>query len=245
MKLNSSERTGLARALSKMGYCSRTVAHALIKDGRVRLKGRLSRDPETPVRLGRDEIEVDGDRVRTVQHVYLMMNKPRGVVTSARDEKGRQTVYSLMPENGRWLAPVGRLDKASEGLLLFTNDPAWAARITAPESRVSKTYHVQVRAIANADLLDRLMKGQHESGDFLRAERATLLRQGTRNCWIEIVLDEGRNRHIRRMFAALKIDVVRLVRVAIGGLELGALPKGAVRELTDSERQAIIGGKSR
>ena len=237
MNRRSSGRTGLARALSKLGYCSRAEAWRLIEEGRVRLNGVVCSDPERPTRLGSDRIEVDGRPIRIAKKVYLMMNKPRGVVTTASDEKGRETVYSLLPEDGRWLAPVGRLDKASEGLLLFTNDSEWAARITAPESHVAKTYHVQVRTEPDAALLVRLVEGVRESGELLRATRATVIRQGVKNCWIEIVLDEGRNRQIRRMFAALHVEVLRLVRVAIGGIVLGDLPKGVVRGLTVAERK--------
>lgn len=240
MKRNSSERTGLARALSKLGYCSRTAAWRLIEEGRVRVNGVAWRDPERPVALGRDRIEVDRRLVREAKKIYLMMNKPRGIVTTASDEKGRETVYSLLPKDCEWLAPVGRLDKASEGLLLFTNDSEWAARITAPESHVAKTYHVQVRTEPNAALLAALAEGIRESGELLKASRARVIRQGEKNCWIEIVLDEGKNRQIRRMFAALGIEVSRLVRVAIGGLELGDLPKGAVRELTVTNRKSLV-----
>ena len=239
MSRHSSERTGLARALSKLGYCSRAAARDLIKEGRVRVNGVICRDPQNPVVLGGARIEVDGRLIRNAKKIYLMMNKPRGLVTSASDEKGRETVYSLLPEGKEWLAPVGRLDKASEGLLLFTNDSAWAARITAPESRVAKTYHVQIEAVPSEALITRLVGGVRESGELLKATTAKVVRQGEKNCWIEIVLDEGKNRHIRRMLSALDIEVLRLVRVAIGGLELGDLPKGKVRELTVAERELL------
>ena len=240
MNRSSSGQTGLARALSKLGYCSRAEARRLIEEGRVRLNGKVCRDPERPTRMASDRIVVDGRPIRNAKKVYLMMNKPRGVVTTARDEKGRETVYSLLPEDERWLAPVGRLDKASEGLLLFTNDSEWAARITVPESHVAKTYHVQVGTLADEGLLKRLVAGVRESGELLKASRARVIRQGVKNCWIEIVLHEGKNRQIRRMFAALGIEVLRLVRVAIGGLELGNLAKGAVRELTAGERKSLV-----
>ncbi len=123
------DRTGLARALSKSGYCSRSSARKLICQGRVRLNGRVVRDPEKPVVLGQDAIEVDGHKLGPAEKLYFVMNKPRGIVTSAHDEKGRDTVYSLLPESKRWVAPVGRLDKASEGLLLLTNDSEWGSRI--------------------------------------------------------------------------------------------------------------------
>src|SRR4029077_17004823 len=135
--------TGLARALSKLGFCSRSEAARLIRAGRVRLNGAARRDPETTVRLGRDRIDVDRNAITAEAKIYLMLNKPRGLVTTASDEKGRQTVYSMIGENLPWVGTVGRLDKASEGLLLLTNDSEWAARISNPESHVDKTYHVQ------------------------------------------------------------------------------------------------------
>jgi 23S rRNA pseudouridine2605 synthase len=144
-------------------------------------------------------------------------------------------VYSLLPQDRRWLAPVGRLDKASEGLLLFTNDSEWAARITEPATHLDKTYHVQIAAVADEGLLSSLVAGLTDGGELLKAKRARLLRVGTKNCWLELVLDEGKNRQIRRMFSALGIEVLRLVRVAIGPLQLGDLPKGATRELTHDE----------
>ena len=171
-----------------------------------------------------------------------MLNKPRGIVTTAMDEKGRQTVYSLLPSTCRWLSPVGRLDKASEGLLLVTNDSDWAARITDPETHLDKTYHVQIAATADEGLIVSLLNGVMEGGDVLKAKRATQLRKGSKHCCLEIVLDEGKNRQIRRMFAASGIEVLRLVRVAIGPLQLGNLPKGATRELTHEEVRNLSRG---
>ncbi len=227
--------TGLTRALSKLGYCSRSAAARLVEQGQVRVNGRLVRDPEAPVRPEKDEISVNGKVISAASRVYLMLNKPRGIVTTANDERGRETVYSLLPQDVRWLAPVGRLDKASEGLLLFTNDSEWAARITDPQSHLDKTYHVQIAALADERLVRALIDGVTERGDLLNAKRASLLRAGAKNCWLEIVLDEGKNRQIRRMFSALCIEVLRLIRVAIGPLQLGDLPKGATRELSRDE----------
>lgn len=229
------QSTGLARALSKLGYCSRSAAGRLIDQGHVRVNGRQVRDPETPVRIEKDEFSINGQIIKTAARVYLMLNKPRGFVTTASDEKGRQTVYSLLPADSQWLAPVGRLDKASEGLLLLTNDSAWAARITHPATHLEKTYHVQIAALADEHLLLALAMGVTEGGDLLKTKRARLLRAGNKNCWLEITLDEGKNRQIRRMFSALHIEVLRLIRVAIGPLQLGDLPKGATRELTLDE----------
>jgi 23S rRNA pseudouridine2605 synthase len=232
-------RIGLARALSKMGYCSRSEAAVLIQAGRVSLNGTAVRDPETPVRIEQDRIEVDGSVVETRAKIYLAMNKPRGIVTTASDEKGRQTVYDLLPPEHAWVGPVGRLDKASEGLLLLTNDSKWAAQVTEPASHVEKTYHVQVDCVADEKLLRSLCAGVSVQGERLRAKAAHPLRHGQKNSWIEIVLDEGKNRQIRRLLAALGVAVLRLVRVAIGPLTLGELKKGAVRELTAVEKQAL------
>ena len=239
-KDNLLKSVGLARALSKLGYCSRSRAAELIRGGSVTLNGALRRDPETPVHIGKDRIAVDGKVLASSAKIYLILNKPRGVVTTASDEKGRETVYSYLPENLSWLAPVGRLDKASEGLLLLTNDSEWAARVTAPETHLDKTYHVQIGAVANDALLDTLQKGfTTADGDFLRVKRAGILRQGERNSWLEIVLEEGKNRHIRRMLEHESIEVLRLIRVAIGPLRLGDLPKGATRSLRKEEKQAL------
>jgi len=211
-----------------------------VRAGRVRLNGVFGRDPETPVRLGRDRIELDGTVLRAASKVYLILNKPRGVVTTADDEKGRETVYSLLPANLPWLAPVGRLDMASEGLLLLTNDTGWGARITAPETHLDKVYHVQVNALANETLSEELEKGfAVAGGEVLRVKRAEILRCGEKNSWLKITLDEGRNRHIRRMLEQRGIEVLRLVRVAVGPLAIGDLPKGAVRVLTPAEKRSL------
>jgi 23S rRNA pseudouridine2605 synthase len=203
----------------------------------VTLNGGICRNPEAPVRAERDRIEVDGGEIAAHAKVYFMLNKPRGAVTTASDEKGRETVYAYLDESMPWLAPVGRLDKASEGLLLLTNDSEWAARVLAPEAHLDKTYHVQIAAIADAALLASIAAGVRTGdGVFLRAKSARILRSGDKNSWLEIVLDEGKNRHIRRMLAQLGVEVLRLLRVAIGPLRLGDLPKGSSRPLTDVEK---------
>jgi 23S rRNA pseudouridine2605 synthase len=239
-KNHTLKSVGLARAMSKLGYCSRSQAAELIRGGRVKLNGALRHDPETRVHIGKDRIEVDGKVLASSARIYLLLNKPRGVVTTASDEKGRETVYSYLPENLSWLAPVGRLDKASEGLLLLTSDSEWGARVAAPETHLDKTYHVQIGAVADDALLETLQKGfTTADGDFLRVKRAGILRQGERNSWLEIVLEEGKNRHIRRMLEHVRIDVLRVIRVAIGPLSLGDLPKGATRSLHQEEKQAL------
>lgn len=228
----------LARALSKLGFCSRSQATVLIEAGRVRVNGVVRRAPASRVDVDRDQLEVDGQPVRGAAKVYVMLHKPRGLVTTASDEQGRKTVFDcLAGEQLPFVAPVGRLDKASEGLLLFTNDTAWAAAIAAPESHVDKTYHVQIDCVADEALVRRIQAGA------VKAVR--LLRHGDKNSWLEIVLDEGKNRQIRRLLAELDVGVLRLLRVAIGPLALGALAKGAVRHLTEAERAALAAGRTR
>ena len=230
---------GLSRALSKLGFCSRSQAAKLIGAGRVRVNGVKRVDPESPVRLRRDRIEVDGAPVTAEARIYLMLNKPRGIVTTASDEKSRDTVYSLLDENLPWVGPVGRLDKASEGLLLLTNDSEWAARISDPNSHVDKTYHVQVTSAAGETVAKKMTAGVAADGELLRAKSARVLRGGGKNTWLEIVLDQGKNRQIRRMAGHLSIEVRRLVRVAIGPVLLGDLAKGQSRALTAQEKKSL------
>ncbi len=233
-------RVGLARALSKLGYCSRSHAAELIRAGRVSLNGVEQRDPETPVRMGSDRVAVDGKLAVVARKIYFMMNKPRGLITTASDERARETVYGSLRGDLPWVGPVGRLDKASEGLLLLTNDSEWAARVTTPETHLDKTYHVQVNVIARPHDLQRMMRGVRTSaGETLRAKSAAILRQGERNTWLVVVLDEGKNRQIRRILEQMGIEVLRLVRVAIGPLMLGDLAKGVYRALSLQEKRSL------
>lgn len=226
----------LARALSKLGFCSRTQGEELVRAGRVALGGRISTDLETWVDLDSAQIAVDGQPVTAQSHVYLMLNKPRGLVTTRHDPEGRPTVFDCLKDvHSSHLSPVGRLDKASEGLLLFTNDTVFAQAMLDPQTHVEKTYHVQVSTLPDEAMLERLRQGITHDGEFLQAREVNMLRAGDKNAWLEFVLNEGRNRHIRRMLEALDIECLRLVRVAIGDVLLGELPKGDVRPLTDAE----------
>jgi 23S rRNA pseudouridine2605 synthase len=235
-------RHGLARVLSRLGVCSRSEAVRRIESGRVRVNGELARDPELPADAATDLIEMDGVPLQARERVCIAVNKPRGLVVSTSDERGRDTVYALLQgATLPWLAPVGRLDKASEGLLLMSNDPAWAARLTDPEAHVAKTYRVQVRGLPDPTTFERLRTGVVDKDERLSAQSVRVIGGGDKNAWLEIVLVEGRNRQIRRMLAACGHDVLRLMRVAIGPLELGDLPKGAWRVLTDAEIRALSG----
>ena len=225
-----------------MGTCSRSEAARRFAAGRVRVNGAVVRDPEMPCDPAADRIELDGVVLRAAERICIMLNKPRGLVVSASDEQGRDTVYGLLHGAGLpWLAPAGRLDKASEGLLLMSNDPAWAAAITEPDAHVLKTYRVQVRGVVDDGTLQRLRKGIIDRGERLSAESVQAIGGGGKNTWLEIVLAEGRNRQIRRMLSACDHDVLRLMRVAIGPLRLGDLAKGAWRRLSEAEILQLSG----
>jgi 23S rRNA pseudouridine2605 synthase len=236
----SAVRYGLARVLSKRGLCSRSEAERWVREGRVRVRGRVVTDPESPTALDEPRIEVDGDAAAAVDRVYLALNKPRGLVTSARDERGRDTIYRCLEGlDLPWVAPAGRLDQASEGLLVLSNDPMFNALLTEPRTPLHKTYHVQVEGRPDLALLDQLRGGVIDAGERLAVVSIDVLREGPRNAWLEVVLDEGRNRHIRRLLKTAELPVMRLLRVAIGPLVLGALAKGEVRVLSAEGVRAL------
>ena len=235
----------LCRAINRAGHCSRSAAEALVREGRVTVEGRRVVDPEARVRPDA-RIAIDGVPLVRVPLRTIAINKPRGLVVTAADERGRDTVYALLEGSGLpHLGPVGRLDQASEGLLLLSNDTALAARLTDPATHVPKTYHVQIDRRVDAALLAALIAGQEVDGEWLAVAAATLLREGGRNCWLELTLTEGRNRHLRRLLGAFEIAVLRLVRVAIGGLLLGDLPKGQWRELGAADLALLASERDR
>lgn len=241
---------GVSRAINKAGYASRSRCEELVRNGMVRVNGKVVLDPEFPT-TPQCHIEVEGQPLRAAAKVYLMLNKPRGLVTTASDEKGRATIYSCLPKHYAHLGVVGRLDMASEGLLLLTNDTEWADRLLDPRTHVPKTYHVQVglpkpnsTAFATlfggsptgsytAEQLDHLCLFFTHNGpaEFL-AQSCTVVRSGGKTAWLQIVLHQGKNRQIRRLAEAYGIEVLRLIRVSIGSLQLGDLGKGEVREIT-------------
>ncbi len=233
--LKQSKHSGLAQALNKAGFASRSQAAKIVAQGRVSWNGRVVRDPEW-LTLDGDLILVDGQPLARERMVYLMCNKPRGLVTTADDTKGRPTVYRCLegmdiPHVG----PVGRLDMASEGLLLFTNDTRWASALLDPARRVSKTYHVRIDGVLDAAMVARMTGGVVHEGERLQAISVKTLRLDGKGSWIEIVLQEGKNREIRRMLEVLGFEVLSLVRMRIGSLVLGDLATGGVRPLTEAE----------
>ena len=246
---NKAKAHGVARVISKRGYCSRSQAEKLVCEGHVILRGKPTRDPEAPA-YENDEILIDGTPVTVSDFVYFAMNKPRGIVTTASDEKGRKTVMDLFREEyakmfpGKpmpHIAPVGRLDAASEGLLLFTNDTKWADDILTDASHL-KIYRVQVKGKPSATDLSQMEKGFNvaprvfgEKEEFMHAERAVLHSDGEKNCWLEITLSEGKNREIRRMLAHLGYEVMRLVRIQFDKFKLEDLKPGKIKIIQNSE----------
>jgi 23S rRNA pseudouridine2605 synthase len=231
----------LARALSKLGVCSRSQAETAVRDGAVRVNGRVVTDPSRRVRPERDSLTLHEATVEAAAPLTILLNKPRGLVTTRHDPRGRPTVYdTLVGAALPFLGPVGRLDQASEGALLLTNDTQLGNAVSSPEQHVPKTYHVQIDTVPTAGLVEQLCAGVAvDSGELLTASKVALLRAGEKHGWLEVELMEGRNRQIRRMLTACGVSVLRLVRVAIGPVQLGTLAKGAWRELTDNELHAL------
>jgi 23S rRNA pseudouridine2605 synthase len=228
-------RVQLHRAVSKLGLGSRTQAWDWIHAGDVCVDGRVVTDPLTWVDLDRQAVTRAGEVSVAVNPLTLALHKPRGVVTTRRDERGRRTVYDLLPADLPWLFPVGRLDADSEGLLILTNDSALATRLTDPEHHVPKTYQVTVAGRPMAQALDTLRSGVELADGKTRPAEVRVLHDGSKTTTLEVVLTEGRNRQIRRMMAAVGHKVKRLVRVAIGNYQLGDLAPGQYRKIATDE----------
>src|SRR4051795_12754134 len=225
----------LERVLSKAGLGSRTEARGWIGAGGVSVNGRVVQDPDTWVDLERDRVMFDGKPLAREKPVYLLLYKPAGYITTYRDPQGRPTIYDLLPDRERYLFPVGRLDFDTSGLLILTNDTQFAERLTNPEYHVPKTYRVTAnRALADADL-DRLRNGMELRDGPTRPARVTRVSESE----FEITITEGRNRQVRRMVEALDAEIVTLVRIAIGSIQIGDLPSGQTRVLTADEVRAL------
>jgi pseudouridine synthase len=233
------ERRTLDRLLSRRGVCSRAEAARLVAAGHVSVNGAIARSPDRWVDPARDTVTVDGAPLRSAAHRYLLLHKPKDCVTSRRDEKGRRTIYDLLGEHaqgeGGWLAPVGRLDRETTGLLLLTSDHDLAERLTNPESHVPKTYRVKATTRLSDEQLDALARGVRLDDGPTRPARAVRVRDTSTRTILELTITEGRNRQVRRMLAAVGSGVLELQRTAIGPLTLDGLPAGRWRELSVAE----------
>lgn len=228
-------RVQLHRAISKLGLGSRAQACQWIRAGKVYVDGRSVTDPLTWVDWQRQAISLGGREAGQVPRLVMALNKPAGVVTTRKDERGRTTVYDLLPADLPWLFPVGRLDADSEGLLILTNDSRLAVLLTEPEHHIPKTYHVSIRGLPSPEALERLRKGVELKDGMTRPAKIRLLEPKGKSTEMEIVLTEGRNRQVRRMCAAVGHKVTRLRRVAIGAFLLADLPTGVCRVLSARE----------
>ena len=232
-------RVTLPRAISKLGYASRTRAMTLIANGDVKVNGAVERNPHCWVDLVRDRIEVSEKKLEKLSFRYCMANKPKGFVTTRSDERGARTVFELFGEQSGDLLAVGRLDKESTGLLLFTNDHHFADRVTSPESELYKTYRVSLDRPIEQDDLEYLEKGMSIRFEGKEIETKPALIRRLKGRDLEISIREGKNRQVRRMLDELSYEVVDLQRIAIGGVKLGSLPEGHVRDLTTDELKAL------
>jgi 23S rRNA pseudouridine2605 synthase len=234
----------LERVLSKAGLGSRTEARSWIGAGRVAVNGKVVQTPDHWVDMDRDHVSFDGKPVRAAEPIYILLYKPTGYITTAHDPEGRPTVYDLIRDIDTWVSPVGRLDLDTSGLLILTNDNLFADRVMNPESKVPKTYLVKTNShLSDADV-QRLREGVELSDGRTAPARVTRVRDNASSTFLEVTITEGRNRQVRRMLEAVGSHVRKLVRTAVGPVEIGDLAIGTWRHLTPWEVQAL-GGKIR
>ncbi len=229
----------LARFLARSGTASRRHAEEMIREGRVTLNGKAVREPVTSVDAAKDSVRVDGKRVKPAAPVYFVLHKPRNMLCTMEDPRGRPCVGDLLAGIKGRPYPVGRLDFDAEGLLLCTNDGELAQRILHPRYKVRKVYHVKVKGVPGRKVIDRLRSGVVLDGRKTAPAGVSLLKRGDRNCWLRMTLYEGRNRQVKRMLERFRYQVLKLKRVAVGPLALEGLPKGGLRKLRPEELQKL------
>ena len=244
--MKSKSSMTLDRVLSRFGLASRSAARQAIVAGRLKVNGRVVRDPDCWVRPERDVVHLDGHRLKRARKIYLRFYKPKGIITSHGDPGGRKTVYAYLGEIAPWVSPVGRLDKDSSGLLLLTNDTEFADLVASPESRIPKTYLVKTSAILSEEIIARLNGGvQMKRGDWAKPLSVRRMEDRGKYTWLEVVLTEGKNREVRRMIEAVGFKVLKLVRTRIGPLTLEGLEVGQWRELTPADVAALRGWRAK
>src|ERR1035437_1349301 len=237
----------LERVFSKAGLGSRTDARSWIGASRVRVNGRIVRDPDHWVNLEKDRVTLDGKPLRQAAKSYILLYKPKGYLTTSRDPEGRPTVYNLISGGdpisggGTWLSPVGRLDLDTSGLLMMTNDTDFAERMTNPDHETRKTYQLKTATLLNDEQIARLRRGIELNDGPTRPAEVTRLRSSAKRTFLELTITEGRNRQVRRMIDAVGSKVLKLVRTAIGPIRIGDLQIGKWRRLAEAEVRALMG----
>jgi len=234
----------LERIFSKTGLGSRTDARSWIGAGRVRVNGKVIENPDHWIDIEKDRITLDGKPLRAAAPAYILLYKPKGYLTTWRDPEGRPTIYDLAADAGTWLSPVGRLDLDTSGLLLLSNDTAFAERISNPDHKVPKTYQVKASTLLSDEQIEKLRHGVELNDGPTRPAKVKRLRDGPKHSHLEITITEGRNRQVRRMLEAVDSKVSKLVRTAIGPIHIGDLPIGKWRRLTEDE-VVLLGGPRR
>jgi pseudouridine synthase len=230
----------LERVISKAGLGSRTEARQWIGAGRVRVNGKLIQTPDHWVDLERDRVTLDGKPVRGAGKVYLLLYKPKGYLTTYKDPQGRPTICDLLDGVEQWVFPVGRLDLDTSGLLLVTNDTAFAERVTNPDYKIPKTYLVKTASRLTDEALERLRRGVELKDGPTQPALVSRQRDAGSHTFLEITISEGRNRQVRRMIEAVGSRVLKLVRTAIGPIRIGTLAIGKYRPLTSAEVRALV-----
>jgi 23S rRNA pseudouridine2605 synthase len=239
--LNETEGIRLQKVLAAAGVASRRASEILIDRGRVEVNGQTVREQGVRVNPERDVIRVDGTRIPPPRrHVYLVVNKPRGVVSTLSDPEGRPTLADLIERRKERLFHVGRLDTDTEGLIILTNHGEFAHRLAHPSYEVEKTYLAEVEGVVDAVTLKRMRGGLMLEDGPVKPDKVTVKSRGDAKSLVEVTLHEGRNHIVRRMFDAVGHPVRRLSRIRIGPVRLGQLAQGASRELTSAELGALL-----
>jgi 23S rRNA pseudouridine2605 synthase len=234
--MKSKSALTLDRVLSRLGLASRSTAREAILAGRIKVNGRVVRDPDFWIRPDQDIIHLDGNRVRQAHKVYVLFYKPKGIITSHGDPGARKTIYDYLDNTLRWVSPVGRLDKDTSGLLILTNDTEFANFITDPASGVPKTYIVKVSGLVSDGIITDLAHGvEMKRGDWAQPQSVRRLEDRGKHSWLEIVLTEGKNREVRRMIEAVGFKVLKLVRTRLGPCTLEGMQVGKWRYLHPKE----------
>ena len=230
----------LQKFLAEAGVASRRAGEQIILAGRVAVNGEIIPRLGTKVQPAEDSVTVDGQPIKSRRKLYVALNKPRGYVCTRRDVHARRIITDLLPPEWRHLYSAGRLDQESEGLIFLTNDGQFSLRLTHPRYGARKTYEVTVAGRVTPPVLRRLTAGLDDGGENLKAEKARLLRANNTQSVVELELAEGKHREIRRLFAALGLEVSRLQRIKIGPIRLGELPIGKWRALTEPEIKSLL-----